>query len=74
MGQVFEFMESDLEAVIRDRTLVLSPADVKAYIRMLLQVLRRHLFVCGTPCMLLCCQGCSAFAGIAAGSHKQTAA
>eukprot|EP00850_Spirogloea_muscicola_P000705 SM000002S05785 [mRNA] locus=s2:2182707:2185182:- [translate_table: standard] len=34
---VFEFMESDLEAVIKDRSIVLSPADVKAYMRMTLQ-------------------------------------
>ncbi|GBG67532.1 hypothetical protein CBR_g663 [Chara braunii] len=34
---VFEFMESDLEAVIRDRNLVLSPADVKSYLQMTLK-------------------------------------
>lgn len=34
---VFEFMESDLEAVIRDRNIVLSPADVKSYIQMTLK-------------------------------------
>ncbi|GBG83995.1 hypothetical protein CBR_g37868 [Chara braunii] len=34
---VFEFMESDLEAVIRDRNIVLSPADVKAYMLMTLK-------------------------------------
>ncbi|KAJ6841310.1 cyclin-dependent kinase D-1-like [Iris pallida] len=33
---VFEFMESDLEAVIRDRNIVLSPADIKSYIQMTL--------------------------------------
>ena len=27
---VFEFMESDLEAVIRDRNILLSPADTKS--------------------------------------------
>ena len=37
--QVFEYMESDLEAVIKDRSLVLSAADVKAYLRMVLQAL-----------------------------------
>ncbi|XP_058077717.1 cyclin-dependent kinase D-1-like [Magnolia sinica] len=31
---VFEFMESDLEAVIRDRNIVLSPADIKSYLQM----------------------------------------
>jgi cyclin-dependent kinase 7 len=34
---VFEFMESDLEAVIRDRNIVLSPADIKSYLQMTLQ-------------------------------------
>ncbi|KAF6169013.1 hypothetical protein GIB67_038510 [Kingdonia uniflora] len=34
---VFEYMESDLEAVIRDRNIVLSPADVKSYIQMTLK-------------------------------------
>ncbi|KAM0950991.1 putative protein-serine/threonine kinase CMGC-CDK-CDK7 family [Dioscorea sansibarensis] len=34
---VFEFMESDLEAVIRDRNAVLSPADVKSYLQMTLK-------------------------------------
>ncbi|EPS72121.1 hypothetical protein M569_02636 [Genlisea aurea] len=34
---VFEFMETDLEAVIRDRNLVLSPADIKSYIQMMLK-------------------------------------
>ncbi|KAF5179903.1 Cyclin-dependent kinase d-1 [Thalictrum thalictroides] len=34
---VFEFMESDLEAVIRDRNIVLSPADVKSYLQMTLK-------------------------------------
>ncbi|KAF9596674.1 hypothetical protein IFM89_012873 [Coptis chinensis] len=34
---VFEFMESDLEAVIRDRNIVLSPADIKSYIQMTLK-------------------------------------
>ncbi|KAG6510838.1 hypothetical protein ZIOFF_028877 [Zingiber officinale] len=34
---VFEFMESDLEAVIRDRNIVLSPADIKSYLQMILK-------------------------------------
>lgn len=34
---VFEFMETDLEAVIRDRNIVLSPADIKSYIQMTLR-------------------------------------
>ncbi|XP_042516601.1 cyclin-dependent kinase D-1-like isoform X1 [Macadamia integrifolia] len=34
---VFEFMESDLEAVIRDRNIFLSPADIKTYIQMTLK-------------------------------------
>lgn len=34
---VFEYMESDLEAVIRDRNIFLSPADYKAYMQMILK-------------------------------------
>ncbi|CAA6654152.1 unnamed protein product [Spirodela intermedia] len=34
---VFEFMESDLEAVIRDRNIVLSPADIKSFLQMTLR-------------------------------------
>lgn len=34
---VFEFMESDLEAVIRDRNIFLSSADCKAYMQMTLK-------------------------------------
>ncbi|KAL2539422.1 Cyclin-dependent kinase D-3 [Abeliophyllum distichum] len=34
---VFEFMETDLEAVIRDRNIVLSPADIKSYLQMTLK-------------------------------------
>ncbi len=41
-SQVFEFMESDLEALIKDRALILSEADVKSYLQMLL----RGLEVC----------------------------
>ncbi len=37
--QVFEFMESDLEAVIRSRAIVLSPAHVKAYMQIILESL-----------------------------------
>ncbi|GAB2276496.1 Cyclin-dependent kinase D-1 [Dionaea muscipula] len=36
---VFEFMESDLEAVVRDRNIVLSPGDVKSYLQMTLKAL-----------------------------------
>ncbi|XP_073385078.1 cyclin-dependent kinase D-2 isoform X2 [Physcomitrium patens] len=34
---VFEYMESDLEAVIRDRNIFLSSADCKAYMQMILK-------------------------------------
>ncbi|KAL6059287.1 Cyclin-dependent kinase D-2, variant 2 [Balamuthia mandrillaris] len=34
---VFEYMETDLEAIVRDENIVLSPADIKAYMLMLLQ-------------------------------------
>nr|CAB3461587.1 unnamed protein product [Digitaria exilis] len=34
---VFEFMETDLEAVIKDKQFVLSPADVKSYAQMMLK-------------------------------------
>ncbi|KAL4614482.1 hypothetical protein ACB092_07G057100 [Castanea dentata] len=34
---VFEFMETDLEAVIRDRNIFLSPADIKSYLQMTLK-------------------------------------
>lgn len=34
---VFEFMETDLEAVIRDRNILLSPADIKSYMHMTLK-------------------------------------
>lgn len=37
LALVLEYMESDLEAVIKDTSLVLSRADVKAYMRMALQ-------------------------------------
>lgn len=37
--QVFEYMESDLEAIIQDKTIVLSPADIKSYMQMLFQSL-----------------------------------
>lgn len=39
LALVFDFMESDLEMVIKNRATVLSPADIKAYMRMLLQAL-----------------------------------
>jgi cyclin-dependent kinase 7 len=32
-------MESDLEAIIKDRSIVLSASDIKAYIQMALQAL-----------------------------------
>ena len=35
--QVFEFMQTDLEIIIKDRSLTLSPADVKSYIQMVLK-------------------------------------
>ncbi|KAL8471066.1 hypothetical protein ACS0TY_033586 [Phlomoides rotata] len=34
---VFEFMETDLEAIIHDRNILLSPADIKSYIQMTLK-------------------------------------
>lgn len=37
--QVYEYMDSDLEILIRDRAIVISPADVKAYMRMVLSAL-----------------------------------
>lgn len=51
---VFEFMETDLEAVIRDRNIFLSPADIKSYLQMTLKglshchkkwVLHRYILV-----------------------------
>jgi cyclin-dependent kinase 7 len=39
VGLVFEYMESDLEAMIKDHTVILSPADIKAYMMMILQSL-----------------------------------
>lgn len=35
--QVFEFMQTDLEIIIKDKSLTLSAADVKSYIQMVLQ-------------------------------------
>ncbi|KAJ1262740.1 hypothetical protein BS78_09G133200 [Paspalum vaginatum] len=34
---VFEFMETDLEAVIKDKTIRLTPADIKSYVQMMLK-------------------------------------
>ena len=34
---MFEFMQTDLEIIIKDRSLTLSAADVKSYIQMVLQ-------------------------------------
>lgn len=51
---VFEFMETDLEAVIRDSNIFLSPADIKSYLLMTFKglaychekwVLHRYLFI-----------------------------
>jgi cyclin-dependent kinase 7 len=39
IGLVFEYMESDLEVMIKDRSMVLSAADVKAYMVSILQAL-----------------------------------
>eukprot|EP00879_Flechtneria_rotunda_P030368 GHRR01032993.1.p1 GENE.GHRR01032993.1~~GHRR01032993.1.p1 ORF type:complete len:244 (+),score=79.05 GHRR01032993.1:159-890(+) len=39
LNMVFEFLDSDLEALIKAQGVVLSPADVKAYMLMLLQAL-----------------------------------
>ena len=35
--QVFEYMETDLEIVIKDKNVTLGPSDVKAYLQMLLK-------------------------------------
>ena len=37
--QVYEYMDSDLEILIRDRATIISPADVKSYMQMVLQSL-----------------------------------
>ncbi|KAK9814600.1 hypothetical protein WJX72_008473 [[Myrmecia] bisecta] len=37
LSLVFEYMESDLEMVIKDRSLIISAADIKSYMQMLLQ-------------------------------------
>jgi cyclin-dependent kinase 7 len=37
LALVLEYMESDLEAVIKDSSLVLSPSDIKSYMQMALQ-------------------------------------
>lgn len=39
LSQVFEYAETDLELVIKDRSLILSTADVKSYMQMLLEAL-----------------------------------
>ncbi|GMH42011.1 hypothetical protein BSKO_09930 [Bryopsis sp. KO-2023] len=39
LSLVFEFMESDMEAVIRDQTIILSAADIKSYVKMTLETL-----------------------------------
>lgn len=38
--QVLEFLDSDLEALIKAKGVVLAPGDIKAYMSMLLQALR----------------------------------
>lgn len=52
---VFEFMETDLEALIKDKNIILSPADIKSYVQMMLKglafchkkwVLHRYLLFC----------------------------
>lgn len=52
---VFEFMETDLEALIKDKNIILSPADTKSYVQMMLRglafchkkwVLHRYLLSC----------------------------
>jgi cyclin-dependent kinase 7 len=40
MCQVLEFCDSDLEALIKAKGVVLSPGDIKAYMSMLLQALQ----------------------------------
>ncbi|XP_018424675.1 PREDICTED: cyclin-dependent kinase 7 [Nanorana parkeri] len=44
---VFDFMETDLEAIIRDTSLVLTPAHIKSYVLMTLQGLEylHHLWI-----------------------------
>lgn len=39
LQQVYEYMDSDLECLIRDRATIISPADVKSYMQMVLQSL-----------------------------------
>jgi cyclin-dependent kinase 7 len=63
---VFEFMETDLEAVIRDPNIFLSPGDIKSYFQMTLKglavchkkwVLHRYCIVVEKlVCDVNCCQ------------------
>jgi cyclin-dependent kinase 7 len=39
LALVFDLMEGDLEAIIKDRSLILSTADIKSYMKMLLTAL-----------------------------------
>ncbi|CAK0783466.1 hypothetical protein CVIRNUC_006665 [Coccomyxa viridis] len=39
LSLVYEYMDSDLECLIRDRATIISPADVKSYMQMVLQSL-----------------------------------
>jgi hypothetical protein len=38
--QVFEYMHSDLEAVIKDERMLLKPGDIKAYMLMTVKAVR----------------------------------
>eukprot|EP00955_Chlamydomonas_euryale_P117606 366486-Chlamydomonas_euryale.AAC.11 len=52
MTKVFEFMMSDLEAIIKDRSIILSLGDIKAYIQMILQGLQvRAVCPAGLSCI-----------------------
>lgn len=46
--QVMEFMASDLEAIIKDQSIVLSPSNVKAYmqVRVQMSIDINHLMLC----------------------------
>lgn len=66
---VFEFMETDLEAVIRDSNIFLSPADIKSYLLMTFKglaychdkwVLHRYTCLSLTTCSCLCNVACFA--------------
>lgn len=44
--QVFEYMETDLEAVIKDKRLHLGIGDIKSYLQMTLRAVRRRKHLC----------------------------